>query len=57
MSFNLILKRSISTTATNCGKRNFRKFQLFNKRGSRQFKKQQAEKPDPDVPIDSMYYL
>ncbi|KAF7287196.1 mitochondrial ribosomal protein L41 [Rhynchophorus ferrugineus] len=51
MSFNLIIKRSISTTATNFGKRNFRKFQLFNKRGSRQFKRQQAEKPDPDVPI------
>ncbi|CAG9762472.1 unnamed protein product [Ceutorhynchus assimilis] len=48
MSFNLILKRSISTTATNYGKRNFRKFQLFNKRGTRQFKKEQAQIQDPE---------
>ncbi|XP_030763606.1 39S ribosomal protein L41, mitochondrial [Sitophilus oryzae] len=51
MSVNFIIKRSISTTAANFGKRNFRKFQLFNKRGSRNFKKQQMENPDSDVPI------
>ncbi|KAL3274692.1 hypothetical protein HHI36_016070 [Cryptolaemus montrouzieri] len=30
-------------------KKNFRKFQLFNKRGSRQFKEQQAKNPEPDL--------
>ncbi|XP_050299832.1 39S ribosomal protein L41, mitochondrial [Anthonomus grandis grandis] len=49
MPFNLILKRSISTTAANLGKKNFRKFQLFNKRGTRQFKKEQLENPDLDL--------
>ncbi|XP_026481010.1 39S ribosomal protein L41, mitochondrial [Ctenocephalides felis] len=47
-----ICKRGISTTSPVYGKRNFRKFLLYNKRGSRIFKKQQIENPDPDVPID-----
>ncbi|XP_023029563.1 mitochondrial ribosomal protein L41 [Leptinotarsa decemlineata] len=52
MSFiNLICKRYISTTSARYGKRNFKKFPIYNKRGSRIFKKQQAENPDPDVPI------
>lgn len=55
MSFcNLIIKRGISTTVVNNGKRNFRKFMLYNKRGTRIFKEQQKINPDPDIPIDSM---
>ncbi|XP_066147689.1 large ribosomal subunit protein mL41 [Euwallacea fornicatus] len=49
MSANLIIKRFISSTPVNYGKRNFKKFQLFNKRGSRTFKKQQSENRDPDL--------
>lgn len=43
--------RQISTTAQVCGKRNFRKFPLYNKRGTRDFKKKQLTDPHPDVPI------
>lgn len=42
MSINFIIKRCISTTCVNYGKRNFRKFPLYNKRGSRQFKEAQT---------------
>ncbi|XP_015587966.1 39S ribosomal protein L41, mitochondrial [Cephus cinctus] len=48
----MILRRGISTTCVCNGARNFRKFLIYNKRGSRLFKKKQHEKPDPDVPID-----
>ncbi|XP_035782855.1 39S ribosomal protein L41, mitochondrial-like [Anopheles albimanus] len=49
-----IIRRSISTTASLAGKRNFRKFLLYNKRGTRIFKQQRAANPDlyPDMPID-----
>ncbi|ETN59694.1 39S ribosomal protein L41, mitochondrial [Anopheles darlingi] len=49
-----IIRRSISTTASLAGKRNFRKFLLYNKRGTRVFKQQRAANPDlyPDMPID-----
>ncbi|XP_044730301.1 39S ribosomal protein L41, mitochondrial [Chrysoperla carnea] len=47
-----IIKRSISTTCTNYGKRNFRKFLLHNKRGTRIFKESQRLQPDPEIPID-----
>lgn len=53
---NCIFKRSISTTVSLNGKRNFRKFPLYNKRGTRAFKLRQREDPNPDVPIDSMYF-
>nr|SVE93376.1 EOG090X0IZW [Moina brachiata] len=43
--------RRISTSSCACGKRNFKKFPLYNKRGTRQFKASQAENPHPDVPI------
>lgn len=43
--FNINVIRSISTTATLEGKRNFRKFLLYNKRGSRSFKVQQRVAP------------
>lgn len=44
--------RSISTTTPVSGKKNFRKFLLYNKRGPRIFKAQQRLKPDPELPID-----
>lgn len=50
------LVRHISTTAQACGKRNFRKFPLYNKRGTRDFKKAQAKNPHPDVPIHSINF-
>lgn len=49
---NFIIKRSISTTAICNGKRNFKKFSLSTKRGTRIFKQQQMENPDPDIPVD-----
>ncbi|XP_014485777.1 PREDICTED: 39S ribosomal protein L41, mitochondrial [Dinoponera quadriceps] len=48
----MILRRSIATSCVCHGKRNFRKFLLYNKRGSRQFKEAQMKNPDPDIPID-----
>lgn len=53
---NLIITRGISTSCVRNGKRNFRKFQLPNKRGSRQFKEARRLDPNPDIPIDSMYF-
>lgn len=54
MSFiNCIFKRYISTSSPLSGKRNFRKFPLYNKRGTRKFKEAQRKNPDPDVPIHS----
>ncbi|XP_057670895.1 39S ribosomal protein L41, mitochondrial [Diorhabda carinulata] len=50
-SINYFIKRSITTSAERYGKRNFKKFSIFNKRGTRIFKKQQAENPDPEIPI------
>lgn len=49
-----IITRGISTTATVAGKHNFRKFLLYNKRGTRIFKKIRAANPAlyPDMPID-----
>ncbi|XP_063993508.1 large ribosomal subunit protein mL41 [Diachasmimorpha longicaudata] len=46
-----ILRRGISTTAVVSGKRNLRKFTLYNKRGTREFKERQRHNPDPDIPI------
>jgi large subunit ribosomal protein L41 len=45
--------RGISTTACACGKRNFKKFPIYNKRGTKDFKAKQAKSPHPDVPIHS----
>jgi hypothetical protein len=53
--FGIQLTRQISTTACVCGKRNFRKFPLYNKRGSKLFKAQQFKKPDPNIPIYGLY--
>lgn len=48
----MIISRQISTSSVSHGKRNFRMLQIYNKRGSKIFKKQQAENPNSDVPID-----
>lgn len=47
-----IVKRSISTSSVDYGKRNFRKFLLYNKRGTALYKKTRAQNPEPDIPID-----
>lgn len=49
---NCILRRNLSLSTVRYGKKNFRKFPLYNKRGTRIFKQQQMENPDPEVPID-----
>ncbi|XP_076685115.1 mitochondrial ribosomal protein L41 [Andrena cerasifolii] len=48
----VIISRQISTSSVCHGKRNFRKFLVLNKRGSRAFKEEQAKNPDSDIPID-----
>ncbi|KAL0871033.1 hypothetical protein ABMA27_004842 [Loxostege sticticalis] len=48
---NFISKRTISLSAPLEGKRNFRKFPIPNKRGSRLHKKQQAG-PNPELEVD-----
>lgn len=54
---NLMIIRGISTTSCSLGKRNFRKFQILNKRGTRIFKQQQVENPRDDYPVDSEFNL
>ncbi|XP_014212288.1 39S ribosomal protein L41, mitochondrial [Copidosoma floridanum] len=49
---NLVFTRNVSTSCVRHGKRNFRKFDLINKRGSYEFKKAQVKNPDPKYPID-----
>ncbi|KAF7989430.1 hypothetical protein HCN44_008104 [Aphidius gifuensis] len=44
--------RGISTSSVCCSKKNFRKFDLPNKRGTREFKERQKIAPHPDIPID-----
>lgn len=46
------ITRSISTTTQLNGKKNFRKFLLYNKRGPRIFKQQRITNPDPEMPVD-----
>lgn len=46
------IKRSLSTSSVLNGKKNFRKFLLYNKRGPRLFKQQRITNPDPELPID-----
>ncbi|KAK4886104.1 hypothetical protein RN001_002375 [Aquatica leii] len=47
-----IIKRGISTSNACYGKRNFKKFSLYNKRGTKIFKQQQSKNPDSEIPID-----
>ena len=48
----LIIIRGISTTGASYGKRNFRKFLMYGKRGSRLHKEREAG-PNPQLPVDS----
>nr|SVE74565.1 EOG090X0IZW [Daphnia barbata] len=43
--------RGVSTSACACGKRNFKKFPIYNKRGTKDFKARQMKNPHPNVPI------
>lgn len=45
--------RPVSTSATLLGKRNFRKFHMGNKRGTRLFRKARNAGEFPDMPIES----
>ncbi|XP_033220604.1 39S ribosomal protein L41, mitochondrial [Belonocnema kinseyi] len=47
----LVITRGISTTCARYGKRNFRKFMLHGKRGSR-FHKEREAGPDRQLPVD-----
>ncbi|EFA02474.1 large ribosomal subunit protein mL41 [Tribolium castaneum] len=48
---NLFIKRGISTSCARFGKRNFRKFPIYNKRGSKIFKEMRKD-PNYDLPHD-----
>ncbi|CAB0037010.1 unnamed protein product [Trichogramma brassicae] len=52
---NMIITRGISTSCVRQGKRNFKKFTLINKRGSRLFKEMQKDPKTrhPEIPIDN----
>lgn len=51
---NFIATRQISTTSVVHGKRNFRKFLLYNKRGPKLFKEQRARDPEnAPIPVDT----
>ncbi len=50
---NLQFQRGLSTSSALFGKRNFRKFHLGNKRGTRLFRKHRREGRFPDLPIES----
>ncbi|CRL04691.1 CLUMA_CG017755, isoform A [Clunio marinus] len=50
-NFLQVTRRQISTTSFLSGKKNFRKFLLYNKRGTRIFKKYRHIS-NPDIPID-----
>ncbi|KAK0084219.1 hypothetical protein PV325_007431 [Microctonus aethiopoides] len=46
-----IFKRNLSTSSICYGKRNPRKWLLYNKAGHKLFKEKQRVNPDPDIPI------
>ncbi|XP_054013681.1 39S ribosomal protein L41, mitochondrial [Hylaeus anthracinus] len=48
----MVISRKISTSSVCYGKRNFRKFLLYNKRGLREFKQKQATDPNFEMPFD-----
>ncbi|CAG7835254.1 unnamed protein product [Allacma fusca] len=48
---SLDIRRSICLSSATCGKRNFRKFSLGNKRGTRDFKLRRAAGQFPDMPV------
>lgn len=45
----LVINRSLSISAVAFGKRNFRKFLVYGKRGTRQFKEEMQKNPDPEL--------
>jgi large subunit ribosomal protein L41 len=47
-----LCRRLISTSTSLYGKKNFKKFLLYNKRGTRIFKEERIKKADPAMPID-----
>lgn len=52
LSIVTVARRGIATSAVLNGRKNFRKFQLFNKRGTRIFKEQRNAGAFPDIPIE-----
>ncbi|XP_043258079.1 39S ribosomal protein L41, mitochondrial [Colletes gigas] len=48
----MVIRRQISTSSVCYGKRNFRKFLLYNKRGSRAFKESRHNNKNPEIPVD-----
>lgn len=52
----LIISRGISTSCANYGKRNFRKFPLYGKRGSRLHKEREAG-PNPVLPTYGKFFF
>ncbi|XP_017876672.1 39S ribosomal protein L41, mitochondrial [Ceratina calcarata] len=49
----MVITRQISSSSVCHGKRNFRMIQVYNKRGSRQFKEERNKNPKNfDIPID-----
>lgn len=51
---NLVATRQISTSSVVQGKKNFRKFLLYNKRGPKIFKEQRARDPEnAPIPVDT----
>lgn len=55
-AFGTQFVRNLSTSSCVCGKRNFKKFPLYNKRGTRDFKAKQAKNPHPEIPIHRKHY-
>ncbi|XP_076060605.1 mitochondrial ribosomal protein L41 [Oratosquilla oratoria] len=48
MEASLVSIRTLTTSAQCCGKRNFRKFLMYGKRGTREFKEEMKREPDPE---------
>jgi len=52
-AFSDLFNRSLGTSSTDYGKRNFKKFDLGNKRGTKIFKERRARGDYPDIAIES----
>lgn len=52
-----VFKRSLTTTSVCNGKKNFRKFLMYNKAGTKEFKERRRTVRDPDMPIHSNYII
>lgn len=51
-SIIVLSQRSITTSSVLSGKKNFRKFPLYNQRGTRQFREAREAGEFPDIPFD-----